>query len=96
MLFSDGKRGFPGEMGPKGFMGDPGIPARYPGPPGADGKPGHQGLPGPAGPPGPDGKRRDTRGAFWCPDKEAWPAKFLLGYSAKNVVNQCSRQWIGV
>lgn len=94
---SDGRRGLPGEMGPKGFIGDPGIPARYPGPPGIDGKPGYQGLPGPAGPPGPDGKWVETQGmwTFQCPDKEAWPQPyFYLAFRLNNVMNQCLRQWI--
>lgn len=61
VAFSDGRRGLPGEMGPKGFIGDPGIPALYPGPPGTDGRPGLPGPPGPAGPPGPDGKGKEMR-----------------------------------
>ena len=83
--FSDGKRGLPGEMGPKGFIGDPGIPALYPGPPGTDGKPGPRGPPGPPGLPGPDGKWKETQ-EWWfsCSDKEAWPQSDLSwGFSAK-------------
>lgn len=89
--FSDGTRGFPGEMGPKGFPGEPGIPALYPGPPGAPGKPGPQGLPGSAGPPGPDGKWMETPGrcTFQCPDEEVGPQLYIhLGFLLNNAVSQ--------
>lgn len=76
--FSDGKRGLPGEMGPKGFIGDPGVPALYPGPPGTDGRPGLQGPPGPAGPPGPDGKWNETR----VPAEQPGPCQSLTGFCA--------------
>lgn len=59
--FSGGRRGVPGEMGPKGFIGEPGIPALYPGSPGVEGKTGPPGIPGPAGPRGPDGKWTETQ-----------------------------------
>lgn len=80
-LFADAKRGFPGEMGPKGFAGEPGIPARYPGPPGTDGRPGLQGLPGAPGAPGPDGECQGAPGfvsiQLGCPDLET-RSGFLL------------------
>lgn len=83
--FSDGRRGFPGEMGPKGFIGDPGVPALYPGPPGGHGKPGLQGPPGPTGPPGPDGKWRETQGWHVSVSRQRRLALliFSLGFSAK-------------
>lgn len=89
--FSDGTRGFPGEMGPKGFPGEPGIPALYPGLPGTPGKPGSQGLQGPAGPPGPDGKWMETHGrcTFRCPDEDVGPQPYFhLGFRLRNAGNQ--------
>ena len=84
--FSGGRRGTPGEMGPKGFIGEPGIPALYPGSPGVAGKPGLPGFQGPAGPPGPDGEWTETKEAEW-PQPYFHPS-FLLN----DVVSPCSRQ----
>lgn len=94
--FSDEKRGFQGEMGPKGFIGEPGLPALYPGPPGADGTPGLRGAPGPAGPPGPDGKSRETPGGVIPASRqEARPQRdFQLGFSANFRTRGWQVRWV--